>query len=260
MSLLNFLPPGLLWLVGIATPILQILAAIHVLRTGRNYFWLWIILFFPLLGALIYLLAEVLPYRSPTRLSNPFPALLDAVIPGRELRRLQENLARSNTVTNRQQLAEYYVRRKQYDEAVRLYESCLSGVFRDDPDIYLNLARVHVLAGNHAQAQPLLDKMAAIAPAHETQKRDYWMGRIAEETGDRARALAIYDRMRTSGPINEETRVRLAGLLEERGERERAKELYTEVVRRMRSANNNYRREQKDWLSMARARLRQLAS
>ncbi len=258
--MLDFMDPGLMGYLWVIAPIVALVAAVHAVRTGRQLYWVWIILLFPLAGALVYFLAEVVPHMGPMRVGNPLPALLDWLIPGREYARLVDNRERSDTVANRLALAEYHVRQSEYPEALQLYESCLTGVYKDDPGIHIELARVHFLAGNHEEAKLLLEATMAQAPLHEPQKRDFLLGRIAEEQGDKQRALAIFERMRTSGPITEEARVRLALLFEERGEQQRAHELYKDVVRRMRTANNNYRREQREWLLKARQRLKQQAS
>jgi hypothetical protein len=49
------------YLTAIGTVILQIVLAVHVVRTRRPFIWIFIILFFPLLGSLIYIIAELLP-------------------------------------------------------------------------------------------------------------------------------------------------------------------------------------------------------
>ena len=48
--------------------IVSILLCVHVVRTGRELFWLWIILIFQPFGAIIYLAAIVIPemIRGPT--------------------------------------------------------------------------------------------------------------------------------------------------------------------------------------------------
>lgn len=40
---------------------MQVLFAIHVIRTGRNNYWLYLILMVPGMGCFIYFLVEVLP-------------------------------------------------------------------------------------------------------------------------------------------------------------------------------------------------------
>jgi hypothetical protein len=245
-----------LW-VELALPLLQILCAVHVFRTGRNWFWLWPILLFPGVGVAVYLLVEVAPRMGPIELVNPVTALLDRLNPRRVQARLQDALDRSPSVANKQALARWHAAQGEFAQARTLLEGCLTGVYKDDPECRLELARVLVQAGEFRDAKKLLEANLAEAPQHEAQKRDVLLGRVAEELGNAKEALAIYERARQGGPITEEARVRLARLLEARGDRQRARELYQEVVRRMRTANNRYRKEQLPWLVEARKRLKE---
>jgi len=49
------------YLVGIGTLVLQIVLAVHAVRTRRPFVWVFIILLFPLIGCLIYIIAELIP-------------------------------------------------------------------------------------------------------------------------------------------------------------------------------------------------------
>ena len=40
---------------------LQIACCVHVVRTGRPLYWVFILLVFPFLSAIVYFIAEVLP-------------------------------------------------------------------------------------------------------------------------------------------------------------------------------------------------------
>jgi hypothetical protein len=51
----------MLYFGGTLTLIFQGAMAVHVVRAGRNLMWIFIILFFPLVGSLVYLFAEVIP-------------------------------------------------------------------------------------------------------------------------------------------------------------------------------------------------------
>ncbi len=48
-------------LAAIGTILLQIVLAIHVVRTNKPLFWIFIILLFPLLGSLVYIVAVLIP-------------------------------------------------------------------------------------------------------------------------------------------------------------------------------------------------------
>jgi len=47
--------------LGLLTLAVQMLCAVHVVRTGRPYWWIFLIVFVPLVGMLVYLVAELLP-------------------------------------------------------------------------------------------------------------------------------------------------------------------------------------------------------
>jgi len=41
--------------------LLQIACAVHIVRTGRDYIWLWVVLFFSVAGCAVYVITQVLP-------------------------------------------------------------------------------------------------------------------------------------------------------------------------------------------------------
>ena len=46
---------------AIVSIVVQILLIVHVLRTGRPFFWIFVLIFLPGIGALIYVAVEILP-------------------------------------------------------------------------------------------------------------------------------------------------------------------------------------------------------
>jgi hypothetical protein len=49
------------YLIGAATIILQLVLAVHAVRTRRPFIWVFVILIFPLMGSAIYVIAEIIP-------------------------------------------------------------------------------------------------------------------------------------------------------------------------------------------------------
>jgi len=49
------------YLIGIGIIVLQIVLAVHAVRTKRPFVWVFLILIFPLMGSLIYVIAELIP-------------------------------------------------------------------------------------------------------------------------------------------------------------------------------------------------------
>ncbi len=79
--------------------VIQIMSAVHVVRTGRDRYWIYLILFIPGLGCLLYFITQVLPDvgQSPT-VRRAGSSLVKAIDPERELRRRKDELELSDSV------------------------------------------------------------------------------------------------------------------------------------------------------------------
>ena len=49
------------WLYLALPIILEVLLVIHVIKTGRNTLWIWLIIFLPMAGGIAYFIVELLP-------------------------------------------------------------------------------------------------------------------------------------------------------------------------------------------------------
>ena len=47
--------------------LLQILCAVHVMKTGRPYYWIFIVMFAPMVGMIAYFIVEILPELTGSR-------------------------------------------------------------------------------------------------------------------------------------------------------------------------------------------------
>ncbi len=73
--------------VGIVLLLAQITCAVHVARTGRNYYWIYIIVFVPVVGMAAYFFAELLPELTRSRAARQAASgVVKALNPGKELR------------------------------------------------------------------------------------------------------------------------------------------------------------------------------
>src|ERR1700733_16187093 len=79
-------------------PLLQIVCIVHVVRTGRPWMWIYILLFLPGLGVAAYAIVEILPGLFGSRAArNLKGSAIGAIDPGRELRRLRQALEEADT-------------------------------------------------------------------------------------------------------------------------------------------------------------------
>ena len=106
----------------------QIICGLHVVRSGQERNWLYLIIALPGLGCLIYFLGIMLPdllgSRSGRRAVN---RLHDRLDPQRHLRALRDALELSDTRETRVQLADELLRLDQPAEAADHYRAALRG-------------------------------------------------------------------------------------------------------------------------------------
>ena len=53
--------------IFILSILIQLALVVHAIKTGRNSSWVFILLFFPLIGGLAYLIVELLPSMGQSR-------------------------------------------------------------------------------------------------------------------------------------------------------------------------------------------------
>ncbi len=89
--------------------LVKVYFAVHVVKTGRDRYWLWIIIFFPGIGSLVYFFAEFVPDLQGNYKVRKFgTGLADRINPTRRLRDLENQLELAPSVQNRKLLAEEY--------------------------------------------------------------------------------------------------------------------------------------------------------
>jgi hypothetical protein len=135
----------------------QIACVIHVLRTGRPYWWIWILLVLPLIGIAAYLYLEVRPALGQHWLQNLLWKLKTS---SQRIDILESQLAESTTVRNRLSLADELHDAAHFDRECEVLSEGLRGAFKDDATLLMRLAEAHLEAGRSNQAAEIIAKTA----------------------------------------------------------------------------------------------------
>src|SRR5438874_11259174 len=131
--------------VLILSILVQVALIIHVVKTGRNQIWIWVLALLSLPGALAYIAVEILPELLGSRAAQRTArGLRQAVDPGRELRRYENEARVGGDVVSRQRYAEERVRHERYEEAIGQYREALTGLYEHDPNLMLGLAQAQL--------------------------------------------------------------------------------------------------------------------
>jgi hypothetical protein len=243
-------------IIGGAVLLLQIVTIVHALRTGRPYWWIFVIFAFPLLGMLIYYLVEVAPGgRQERALHQIGRDIVKAVTPDRELHRRAEELAICGSVQNKLAMAEECTARGSFDDAIRLYESTREGQYVNAPDLLLGLAKAHFYNGDYPVAHGLLEELITAHPDYYQQDVAILKARAADGSGDRESALrgleAILERS-----VGLEARYRYAEILWRNGEPARAQAELKRVLEH--AAKFRVSAAEKQWAKLSRKTLASL--
>lgn len=133
--------------------LIQLCLIIHVIKNGNQFFWIWLIVFVPYIGGLIYLIMEVIPNL---RVKNTVSNLENTFRPSKKIKDLESLVRRQETVTNIVELADAYAEMENNEKAIELYESCLSGPYEKDTEIIFKITKAYFNAGKIEEAKEKL--------------------------------------------------------------------------------------------------------
>jgi hypothetical protein len=247
---------------GLRMPILaltgyavQLLCIIHVVRTGRPHYWIYILLFAPVLGGVGYFIAEILPELLGTREARQaVTSARRAFDPEREYRALADRLDTADTTENRKALAEESLRLGKVEQAITLYKTALTGVHKDDPNIMHGLAHACFAAGDFFGCTQTLEALKAANPKFQSGEAHLLYARSLEGQGRIDEALSEYEAV--SGYFaGAEARCRYALLLQRAGRAQQARQLFAEVVRGVDKTGGPFKRAQREWYDIAKQNL-----
>lgn len=238
-------------IIGAIVLLIQFSFAYHVFKTGRPYWWVFVIMAFPVMGCVIYYLVEMFPgSRDHRKVHQATRKLVKALQPDAELKRRAEELEVCGSVDNKMALAEECFNHQMYDEAVRLYESCLQGAFSKDGILLFGLARAAAEGQAWDKAVAALQQLKTEAPKVRSLEAHLLEARVLAGRGQTDAALAAY---RDLIPVfvGLEARYRYGALLLERGQLEAANQMFNEVIAHAKRFPAVTESEQQ-WLSAAR--------
>ena len=113
--------------VALVVLLLDITLIWHASKTGRLQPWAFIILMIPFVGALAYIVVELIPewFGSPGA-QQARKRVADRLDPEKRYRELCDRLAGSDTIANRDALAAECLKVGRFDEAERHYDHVLT--------------------------------------------------------------------------------------------------------------------------------------
>ncbi|MCP4687920.1 MAG: tetratricopeptide repeat protein, partial [Desulfobacterales bacterium] len=231
-------------ILGVLSLIIQVFFAVHAIRTGRDRYWIFIIIIFPGIGCLIYFFSEYLPdLRQGPGLKKAQNGIVNIVNPGKRIRDLEEQLDLTPSVNNKKALAAAYTEKGMFDKAIALYEDCLKGPYESDPYIMEGLSLACFFSGDFERAKETLLQLVEIRGDRKRDDFDLLLARTYDELGDTERSLEEYSKLQRSFS-GEEARCRYALLLKRLGRKAEADRHVNEISKNARLSPKYYKKTQ----------------
>jgi len=230
---------------------LDVICILHSIRNGTQNKWMLLIVFAPIVGALVYLFVEVFTRRNRTGLQKGISGILTTN--SARIRKLEENLQITDTFNNRILLADAYLAAGHTGSAIELYESSLTGAFEENEYALRQLIIAYYSAGEYARVQPLAQKIYN-KPQFARSKAHVYYAISLEKTGNITQAEQEFKKMK--GRFSHfEARLQYGLFLKRTGREQEARQVFLDIVNEAPHLSSRERRDSRTWIGQARNEL-----
>lgn len=229
---------------------------VHAAKTGRFSPWGYVMLFLPGIGAFAYILFELLPeWLGSYRGQQTTRRIANTLDPQKRYRALVDDVAITDTIANRNALAEECLHLGKFEEAESHFRAILPRPLGDDPTFMLGLARAELGQGRADHAIASLDELRRRWPDYQSSDGHLLYARALEESDRLAEAVEEYKALSEYYP-GAEPRVRYGLLLQRMGQDAEAMDVLTGFLTQMRRSPAHVRKRQAEWIAMAEKAIR----
>ena len=229
--------------------LLRIVAIVHFIRRRPNFFWLFIILFH-WLGALVYILVEVIPDAS--LLSSSFQ-----VFPRRRrIRELERAILDNPSAGNYEELGLLYLDDGDFSRARAAYDKSISSR-TDSPDPFYRRGIAEVALGDFSAAVPDLERALASDPNYDFHRAKGLLAHAYAQTGHPGQAEILFQQATKISTISE-TYYNYALFLQAQGRTAEAREWAQKILDKRPTMPGYLRRRERPWFRKAQLLLARL--
>jgi hypothetical protein len=228
----------------------QVLAMVHFFRRRPDTYWIYIILFGGAIGAIAYILVEVLP--DATLLRHSF----DSFGRRKRISHLEALVLQNPSPGNYEELADLYLEDGKYAKARECYDKAITSRSDIDPIYRRGVAEIQL--GDFPAAVKDLEYVTAKDPKYDLHRAIALLAHAYANTGEPAKADALF-RQATEISTASETYLNYAAFLASENRNAEAREWAAKVLAKKPAMPMYLKRRERPWFRKARALLKKLA-
>lgn len=159
---------------------------IHVFKTGQDRYWIYLVIILPVAGFLAYLVMVVIPSLINTRrgykVTNKIKKMLN---PQAELKEAKREYEIAQTYINQKRLGDALFAVKEYRSVLSMYEGILTGLYRTDPELLLQIAKCQLHLNNPEGCLESLSDLKTHNPDFHTAEGHLYYAKALSKNGKR---------------------------------------------------------------------------
>ena len=226
------------------------IAIVHFARRRPNMFWLWIILFGGGLGALVYILVEVIPDLGMLR------QYFQVVSHRKRIRELEVAVLDNPSAGNYEELADLYLEQKKYARAKECYDRAISAR-TDLPDPFYRRALCEIELGDFQSAVSDLERVVGKDRNYDYQRAAGLLAFVWTRTGQPERGAQLFEQITQTSTLSE-TQYNYAAFLVEQGKAPEARQWAQRILSKQATMPRYLRRRERPWFRRASSLLKRL--
>ncbi|HUL71736.1 MAG TPA: tetratricopeptide repeat protein [Vicinamibacterales bacterium] len=230
--------------------VLQAVALLHFLRRRPEGYWFWIILVGGGLGALIYIVAEVVPDAALLR------GVVNQFSRRRRIAELERIVIDNPAVGNLEELADLYLEERQFAKARALYDKVLARQ-TDTLDPFYRRGLAEIELGDAAAAVTDLDRVIAKEPKYDFNRGIGMLAHACALAGQTDRADALFQNAVAVSTLSE-TYYNYAAFLAGHDRPAEARAWAERILAKAPTMPRYLRRRERPWFRKAKALIKRL--
>ncbi len=227
--------------------ILQAVAIVHFIRRRPDTYWIFVIIFFGWIGALVYIVAEVIPDAQLLRGSfQAFPRR-------RRIHELERAILDNPSAGNYEELGLLYLDNGDYARARSCYDRSIAQR-TDSIDPFYRRGVAEVELGDFPAAVPDLERAIQKDPDYDFHRGIALLAHAYAQTGHAEKAAKLFEQA-TKISTSSETYYNYAQFLQSQGRVEEARQWAQKILDQRRTMPGYQRRRERPWFRKAYALL-----